>query len=349
MVFHTVSPADGDAIPLGRPIDNCYAVIIDERAPPLPPGAVGEIVIGGVCLGSGYFGDPAAHRRRLFMPNPFPEIPGARLYRTGDLGLLRRARPALFPGRKDFQVKIGGVRIELGELEVVAEKCPHVRARRRSSSPTSASATSRSAVFASGDETDRGARCVEHLRRALPRSSVPRYYFAAPGHAAERQRQGRPATRCRPLLDGTARRATPSRSRARGAAGARARPGAARLSRRARAPGAGRRAPTSSTPAATRSARWRRCSSLTAAFGVASGARTCSTTRRALGAVPADRGKRRPRIRPRLEDEAALMARDAVAAAALAIGAAAGAARCETVLRRPARPASSAAASSTSC
>lgn len=116
MVFHPVSAGDGDAIPLGRPIDNCYAAVVDDDLRTVPPGTTGEIVIGGACMGQGYYGAPEA-TAKAFVPNPYPEeIPGDRLYRTGDLGHLDEEGRLFFAGRKDFQVKIGGVRIELGEI-----------------------------------------------------------------------------------------------------------------------------------------------------------------------------------------------------------------------------------------
>ncbi|GAA4616717.1 hypothetical protein GCM10023195_74410 [Actinoallomurus liliacearum] len=176
MVFHTVSPADGDAVPLGRPIDNCYAVVVDDGLRPVPPGTVGEIVIGGACLGAGYLGAPAA-TAQAFVRNPFPEIPGDRLYRTGDLGHLDDQGLLYFSGRKDFQVKIGGVRIELGEIAVAAEKCPGVR---QAEVLVAEQAGTRSlALFASGTDLTVDA-LRDGLRRTLPRISVPRYYFLLP-------------------------------------------------------------------------------------------------------------------------------------------------------------------------
>src|SRR5260370_15973686 len=71
MVFHPVSDADGDKIPLGRPIDNCYVVVVDQAGRPLPRGTVGEIAIGGACMGDGYHGDPAAPAR-AFRLNQIP-------------------------------------------------------------------------------------------------------------------------------------------------------------------------------------------------------------------------------------------------------------------------------------
>ena len=126
MVFHLVSDADGDAIPIGRPIDNCYVAVLDDDRDPLPRGAVGEIAIGGACVGAGYHGDPAA-TRRAFIPNRFPgQIPGDQLYLSGDFGYLDERGRLFFAGRTDFQVKIGGVRIELGEIEAAAQRCPGV-------------------------------------------------------------------------------------------------------------------------------------------------------------------------------------------------------------------------------
>ncbi|MDN3353818.1 amino acid adenylation domain-containing protein [Actinomadura sp. DC4] len=174
MVFHPVSPEDGDAIPLGRPIDNCYAVVLDEELRPLPPGETGEIVIGGVCLGEGYLGDPVA-TAKAFIRNPFSDrIPGDRLYRTGDLGHLDEDGRLFFSGRKDFQVKIGGVRIELGEIAVAAENLPGVR---QAEVLVAERPGARSlALFASGGDLSEE-RLAEGLRRTLPRVSVPRHYF----------------------------------------------------------------------------------------------------------------------------------------------------------------------------
>ncbi|MER6577857.1 amino acid adenylation domain-containing protein [Nonomuraea sp. NPDC001023] len=174
MVFHRVSAADGDAVPLGRPIDNCYAVVVDDDLRPVPPGTTGEIAIGGVCLGAGYLGDPAA-TARAFVGNPFPaEIPGERLYLTGDLGHLDDDGRLFFAGRKDFQVKIHGVRIELGEIAAAAQRCPGVlQAEVLVAEQAGVKAL---ALFASGRGVTEAALAAE-LRRTLPRTSVPRYFF----------------------------------------------------------------------------------------------------------------------------------------------------------------------------
>lgn len=87
VLFHPLEAHDDAASPRGRPIDNCYVVVVDRGLRPLPPGACGHLLIGGACVGSGYLHDPAA-TAHAFIDNPFPTLPGARLYRTGDHGRL---------------------------------------------------------------------------------------------------------------------------------------------------------------------------------------------------------------------------------------------------------------------
>jgi amino acid adenylation domain-containing protein/thioester reductase-like protein len=178
MVFHPVSDADGDSIPLGRPIDNCYVAVLGEAGRPLPRGTIGEIAIGGSCMGDGYHGDPAA-TAKVFVRNQFPDqIPGERLYLSGDLGYLDDQGRLFFSGRKDFQVKVGGVRIELGEIELAAQRCPGVRQAK--ALVVQDAAGKALALFASGDDglTDLALR--GHLRRALPRTSMPRHCLVLP-------------------------------------------------------------------------------------------------------------------------------------------------------------------------
>jgi amino acid adenylation domain-containing protein/thioester reductase-like protein len=177
MVFHRVTDADGDVIPIGTPIDNCYVAVLDEDRRPVAPGAVGEIAIGGACVGAGYHGDPGA-TGRVFVKNQFPQrIPGDRLYLSGDFGYLDTGR-LFFAGRKDFQVKMGGVRIELGEIEAVAQQCPGVyQAKALVGERDGAKVL---ALFAAGTPELTAGALRDHARRALPRTSVPRYCIVLP-------------------------------------------------------------------------------------------------------------------------------------------------------------------------
>lgn len=172
MVFHPVEDADGLSIPLGRPIDNCNVVVVDSALRPLPPGARGELLVGGVCVGNGYLHD-AQRTAAAFVDNPFASIAGAKLYRTGDLGYFDSLGRLRFSGRKDFQVKVGGVRIELGEIESAAEQCPGVN---HAKAMTVGQGDDRAlALFAAGDAGLTRDALESHLRGALPRHTVPRH------------------------------------------------------------------------------------------------------------------------------------------------------------------------------
>jgi amino acid adenylation domain-containing protein/thioester reductase-like protein len=128
-VFHEITDADTGSVPIGRPIDNTYAVIVDDQLRPVEPGDTGEILLGGDCLGLGYLNDPE-RTRAAFIDNPFLAIPGLRLYRTGDLGRYLPNGLLHFAGRADQQVKISGLRVELPEIELALLRHPKVREAR---------------------------------------------------------------------------------------------------------------------------------------------------------------------------------------------------------------------------
>jgi amino acid adenylation domain-containing protein len=123
-------PAEGEAarpeVPIGQPIHNAQAYVLDPHLQLAPVGIPGELHIGGVGLARGYLNQPALTAER-FIPHPFSEAPGARLYRTGDLARYLHDGNIEFLGRLDHQVKIRGFRVELGEIEAVLSQHPAVR------------------------------------------------------------------------------------------------------------------------------------------------------------------------------------------------------------------------------
>ncbi|MDY7091406.1 MAG: amino acid adenylation domain-containing protein [Acidobacteriota bacterium] len=120
-------PRDTGPVHLGRPIANTQLRVLDHRLRLVPLGAPGELAIGGAGVTQGYLHRPALTAQR-FVPDPYAAVPGARLYRTGDQ-VRQRAEGILdYLGRMDFQVKVRGHRIELGEVEAVLEALPEVAA-----------------------------------------------------------------------------------------------------------------------------------------------------------------------------------------------------------------------------
>lgn len=105
--------AVGGESAIGSPLGDLDLVLLDGDLARVPVGEVGEIYVAGPGLARGYFGDPARTADR-FVPNPFPDVPGARLYRSGDLAVRSPDGRLVYRGRIDDQIKLRGFRIELG-------------------------------------------------------------------------------------------------------------------------------------------------------------------------------------------------------------------------------------------
>jgi amino acid adenylation domain-containing protein len=110
-------------VPIGRPVANTSMYILDANFEPLPMGIPGELYIGGVQVGRGYWGRDELTADR-FLADPF--ISGGRMYKTGDLARWLPDGAIEYLGRNDFQVKIRGFRIELGEIEAALAEQPAV-------------------------------------------------------------------------------------------------------------------------------------------------------------------------------------------------------------------------------
>jgi amino acid adenylation domain-containing protein len=122
-----VAPGEeGVAPPIGRPLPNTQAYVVDRRLQPVPVGVPGELLLGGVQVAAGYWKRPELTAEK-FVADPFHPGSAARLYRSGDLVRWRPDGDIEFLGRIDTQVKIRGLRIEPGEIEACIARHPAVR------------------------------------------------------------------------------------------------------------------------------------------------------------------------------------------------------------------------------
>ncbi|WP_327041948.1 amino acid adenylation domain-containing protein [Micromonospora ureilytica] len=113
-------------LPVGRPLGDTRAYLLDEAMVSVTGGEVGELFIGGPAVARGYLHRPALTAQR-FWPDPFATVPGSRMYRTGDRARLLPDGMIEFLGRADRQVKVRGYRVEPAETEALLLREPGVR------------------------------------------------------------------------------------------------------------------------------------------------------------------------------------------------------------------------------
>ncbi len=142
-------------VPIGRPVPNIEAYILDKFLQPVPVGVAGQLYLGGAGVGRGYLNRPSLTAER-FIPNPFSST-GSRLYQTGDLARYLPDGDIEYLGRVDFQVKIRGHRIEPGEIETVIQELPTIE----------------KAIVIARDDLPGGNRLVAYLLPASGMGSLP--------------------------------------------------------------------------------------------------------------------------------------------------------------------------------
>jgi acyl-coenzyme A synthetase/AMP-(fatty) acid ligase len=116
--------SDG-CVPIGRPINNLTAYVLDRQGKPTPLGLPGELYVGGAGVARGYLNQPV-RTREVFIRNPFRSSPDPVLYKTGDMVRYLDDGNIEFLGRVDNQVKIRGYRVELEEIEQALKSHPRV-------------------------------------------------------------------------------------------------------------------------------------------------------------------------------------------------------------------------------
>jgi amino acid adenylation domain-containing protein len=166
-----------DEVPhIGRALANTTLYILDAAGEPVAVGASGELYVGGVGVGRGYWRRPDLTAER-FVPDPFGALPGMRLYRTGDRVRYLADGTLAYLGRNDFQVKIRGFRIELGEIEARLVECAGVSDAvvvAREDTPGSPQLVAY--YVATGGEALHAGQLRAHLAERLPEYMVPAAY-----------------------------------------------------------------------------------------------------------------------------------------------------------------------------
>ncbi|WP_158578940.1 non-ribosomal peptide synthetase [Spongiactinospora rosea] len=157
---------------IGRPITGVSVYILDAWRQPVPPGATGELWIGGVGVARGYHGSAELTADR-FVPDPFSGVPGARMYRSGDLARHLPSGKIAFLGRRDRQIKLRGYRIEPAEIVEALRAHPAVI---DAVVLATTDGTGEKRLVAYLEAADRPAlrqRLREHLADRLPRYMMP--------------------------------------------------------------------------------------------------------------------------------------------------------------------------------
>jgi len=158
-------------VPIGRPVSNTQLYVVDGALRPVPVGVVGELCVGGAGVGRGYVHNPD-RTAAVFVPDAFGAEPGGRLYRTGDYVRYRDDGALEYLGRADSQVKVRGVRIELGEVEAALDTHPAVQQSvvLASHGP---SGTASLVAYVVGDAALTTSELRRHARERLPEAMVP--------------------------------------------------------------------------------------------------------------------------------------------------------------------------------
>jgi len=168
--------SDAYGVPIGQAIAGRALYVLDSGFELLSTDGVGELCIGAEAgLAQCYFDRPALTAER-FLPDPFSATPGARLYRSGDLARYNAAGALEYVGRIDHQVKIRGLRIEMGEIEASLQALPDVREAAVIAQPSAIGMQLVAYVVPADDQPLETQALATRLRQALPDYMVPGHW-----------------------------------------------------------------------------------------------------------------------------------------------------------------------------
>jgi amino acid adenylation domain-containing protein len=208
--LHRVVAAPDGPVPIGHPAPGTRLYVLDRAGRLAPPGVTGELWIGGAGVARGYRDRPDL-TAAAFADDPYRPARHGRRYRSGDLARWRPDRTLEFAGRRDSQVKLRGIRIELGEVESVLAEHPAVRqaAVTVTGAGTPDAALAGYAVPRPGWQID-PAMLVAHARLRLPEAMVPHRWLVLP--ELPRTPAGKLDRRALPAPPGSARQLVPPRT-----------------------------------------------------------------------------------------------------------------------------------------
>jgi amino acid adenylation domain-containing protein len=173
-------PEDALSVPIGKPIANSRAYLLDGSLHPAPAGSPGELCIGGDGLARAYLNHPELTAER-FVPDPCSGEPGQRLYRSGDLARSLPDGTIEFLGRRDQQVKIRGFRVEPGEVEAALRRLSAIREAAVAVRGSGAADKRLIAYIVWSERPETGAAALrDELARELPEHMLPAAFVELP-------------------------------------------------------------------------------------------------------------------------------------------------------------------------
>lgn len=180
--IHNVSEADGvnNFVPIGRPLENTKSFIVDRSNQLVPVGVVGEICVSGVCVSRGYLNQPEI-TNEYFVQDPFDPANG--MYRTGDFGRWLPDGSLQFEGRRDSQIKLNGLRIELGEIHARIMTCAWVKDSYVTTMQKAGGDVAIVAFIVSKDPAYGREHLLGHLAMVLPSYMIPAFFSFVDGFA----------------------------------------------------------------------------------------------------------------------------------------------------------------------